>query len=195
MVRPLRLAADEEWCCHTAAGAALEALTARLARALWVACGYSHCRRAWRSKVKLTLGLAGISIRSTAMARKVATCPFGLSMHHRWPRFFGKQPGFIEDPAQCFEVLWVVDRQEWWPHVSPRLVQHVHACLDLRLRRAKCAAPIWADQPRHKGHVATGRMLSRHKVIAPERFVEFHGEFCAEATTINIAITADVTQH
>ena len=38
---PFRLAAGEGRCCHTDAGAALEALKARLARALWVAFEFS----------------------------------------------------------------------------------------------------------------------------------------------------------
>ena len=37
---PFRLAAGEGRCCHTDAGAALEALKARLARALWVASSF-----------------------------------------------------------------------------------------------------------------------------------------------------------
>jgi hypothetical protein len=71
----------------------------------------------------------------------------------------------IEDLAQHFELLWIVNRQQWRTHMSARLAQHIHARLDLRLRRAKRAAPIWADQPRHQADVATGRVPSGCKVI------------------------------
>jgi hypothetical protein len=53
---PFRLAAGEGRCCHTDAGAALEALKARLARALWMA---SSFRRRVRGRIEqLELALA-----------------------------------------------------------------------------------------------------------------------------------------
>ena len=68
-----------------------------------------------------------------------------------------------------------------------RLAQYIHACLDLRLRRAKRAAPIRADQPRHQGHVATGRVRDEWDVAYERLELEWRAAYTAAFVEIAVA--------
>jgi hypothetical protein len=58
----------------------------------------------------------------------------GLFKRQCRPRLVSKQPRLFEYMAQHFDVPRIVNRQQWWTHMSAVLAQHVHACLDLCLR-------------------------------------------------------------